>query len=45
MGVERRFNAADDPFTDRAAADLFGIAAQGRDVVVPGMSHAPSCKG
>ena len=27
-GVERRFDSADDPFADRLAAGLFGIAAQ-----------------
>ena len=35
-GVERRFEAAEDPFADRLAARLFGIAAQGRDAVVAG---------
>ena len=35
-GVEHRFEAAEDPFADRLAARLFGIAAQGRDAVVAG---------
>ena len=39
-GVERRLQAAEDPFADWLAAGLFGIAAQGRDAVVAGGSHA-----
>ena len=39
-GVERRFQAAEDPFADQLAAGLFGIAAQGRDAVVAGGSRA-----
>ena len=36
-GVERRSEAAADPFADRLAVGLFGIADQGRDAVVPGV--------
>ena len=39
-GVERRFQAAENPFADQLAAGLFGIAAQGRDAAVAGGSHA-----
>ena len=41
-GVARRFQAAENPFADRLAAGLSGIAAQGRDAVVPGVHGLPA---
>ena len=44
-GIERRFEAAEDPFADRLAAGLLGIAAQGRAAGVAGGSRARPAPG
>ena len=44
-GVKRRFEAAEDPFADRLAAGLIGIAAHGRDAGVAGGSRARPAPG
>ena len=43
-GAERRFEAAADLLADRLAVGPFGLAAQGRDALVPGVRW-PSCQG